>query len=86
DRRRQIRNEDLRTELEYSSEDYDEECEMESRPERNREVTPPLRTRSPRVHRQRERVVGFEEVSNREGIPRVTDLQKLEHRKMEGKR
>nr|GEV96503.1 reverse transcriptase domain-containing protein [Tanacetum cinerariifolium] len=29
-------------------------------------VTPPLRTRSPRVHRQGKRVVGFEEDSNRE--------------------
>ncbi|GJZ39628.1 hypothetical protein Tco_0586191 [Tanacetum coccineum] len=34
--------------------------------DRRREVTPPLRTRSPRVHRQRERVVGFEEAPNRE--------------------
>ncbi|GKG05777.1 hypothetical protein Tco_0325863, partial [Tanacetum coccineum] len=34
---------------------------------RTREVTLPLRTRSPRVRRQHERVVGFEEVSNREG-------------------
>ncbi|GJU05658.1 hypothetical protein Tco_1122088 [Tanacetum coccineum] len=67
DRRRQIRNEGLRTELEYFSEDYDNEREMEPRPERTREVTPPLRTRSPRVRRQRERVVGFEEVPNREG-------------------
>ncbi|GJR68258.1 hypothetical protein Tco_0014323 [Tanacetum coccineum] len=33
DRRRQIRNKDLRTELEYFSEDYDEELEMEPRPE-----------------------------------------------------
>ncbi|GJV82126.1 hypothetical protein Tco_1517996, partial [Tanacetum coccineum] len=66
DRRRQIRNEDLRTELEYFSEDYDEELEMEPRHERTREVTPPLRTRSPRVRRQRERVVGFEEAPNRE--------------------
>ncbi|GJS36636.1 NADH-plastoquinone oxidoreductase subunit 7 [Tanacetum coccineum] len=66
-RRRQIRNEDLRKELEYFSEDYDEEHEMESRPERTRVVTPPLRTRSPRVRKQRERVVRFEEVPNREG-------------------
>ncbi|GKA90624.1 hypothetical protein Tco_0812494 [Tanacetum coccineum] len=63
---RQIRNEDLRTELEYFSEDYDEEFEMEPRPERTREVTPPLRTRSPRVRRQCERVVGFEEAPNKE--------------------
>ncbi|GJX25803.1 reverse transcriptase domain-containing protein, partial [Tanacetum coccineum] len=33
ERRRKIRNEDLRTELEYFSEDYDEEREMEPRPE-----------------------------------------------------
>ncbi|GJZ03710.1 putative ribonuclease H-like domain-containing protein, partial [Tanacetum coccineum] len=46
--------------------DNDEELEMEPRPEQTREVTPPLRTRSPRVHRQRERVVGFEEAPNRE--------------------
>ncbi|GJZ88935.1 retrovirus-related pol polyprotein from transposon TNT 1-94 [Tanacetum coccineum] len=49
-----------------SREDYDEELEMEPRPERTREVTPPLRTRSPRVRRQRERVVGFKEAPNRE--------------------
>ncbi|GJV29964.1 hypothetical protein Tco_1386412 [Tanacetum coccineum] len=67
DWRRQIRNEDLRMELEYFSEDYDEEREIEPRPERTRKVTPPLRTRSPRVRRQRERVVGFEEAPNREG-------------------
>ncbi|GJZ20203.1 hypothetical protein Tco_0556793 [Tanacetum coccineum] len=62
----EIRKEDLRTELEYFSEDYDEELEMEPRPERAREVTPPLRMRSPRDRRQRERVVGFEETPNRE--------------------
>ncbi|GKB21648.1 hypothetical protein Tco_0855571 [Tanacetum coccineum] len=61
-----IRSEDLQTELEYFSEDYDEELEMEPRPEQTRDVTPPLRTRSPRVRRQRERVVGFEEAPNRE--------------------
>nr|GEX85710.1 hypothetical protein [Tanacetum cinerariifolium] len=43
DRRIQTRNEDLRAELEY-----DEEREMESRRERTREITPPLRTRSPK--------------------------------------
>ncbi|GJV91374.1 hypothetical protein Tco_1539187 [Tanacetum coccineum] len=46
DRLRKQRNEYLRTELEYFSEDYDEKCEMEPRPERTREATPPLRTRS----------------------------------------
>ncbi|GKE60130.1 hypothetical protein Tco_1510497, partial [Tanacetum coccineum] len=67
ERRRQIRNEDLRTELEYFSEDYDEEREMELRPEPTMEATPPLRQRSPGVRRQRERVVGFKEAPNREG-------------------
>ncbi|GJW67109.1 reverse transcriptase domain-containing protein [Tanacetum coccineum] len=70
ERRRQIRNEDLRTELEYFSEDYDEEREMEPRPEPNREATPTLRPRSHVVRRQRERVVGFEEAPNREGSRR----------------
>nr|GEU33265.1 hypothetical protein [Tanacetum cinerariifolium] len=56
------------TRAEYFSEDYDEEREMEPRPERTREVTPPLRTRSPRVHIQCKRaVVGFEEALNRKG-------------------
>ncbi|GJZ64322.1 hypothetical protein Tco_0620743 [Tanacetum coccineum] len=66
DKRRQIRNEDLRTELEYFSEDYYKELEMEPRPERSRKVTPSLRMRSPRVCRQRERVVRFEEAPNME--------------------
>nr|GEX25229.1 hypothetical protein [Tanacetum cinerariifolium] len=86
-RQRHIRNEDLRTELVY----FGEEREMKPRPERTRKVTPPLRTRSPRVRRQRERVVWFEEAPNRkevepEGIPRVTDIRKLEQRKMESER
>ncbi|GJZ55128.1 hypothetical protein Tco_0610321 [Tanacetum coccineum] len=67
ERRRQIRNEDLRTELEYFSEDYDEEREMEPRPEPRKEVTPTLRLRSHRVRRQRERVMRFEDAPNREG-------------------
>ncbi|GJR70125.1 reverse transcriptase domain-containing protein [Tanacetum coccineum] len=70
ERRRQIRNEDLRSELEYFSEDYDEEREMEPRPEPNWEATLTLRLRSPMVRRQRERVVGFEEAPNREGSRR----------------
>ncbi|GKC14516.1 hypothetical protein Tco_1011298 [Tanacetum coccineum] len=45
DRRRQIHNIDLRTELEYFNEDYDEEREMEPRPEPTRAATPPLRSR-----------------------------------------
>ncbi|GJS86304.1 hypothetical protein Tco_0752845 [Tanacetum coccineum] len=62
-----IRNEDLQTELEYLSEDYDEEREMEPRPRPTRETTPPFQPRSPGVRRQGERVVGFEEAPNREG-------------------
>ncbi|GJT29380.1 hypothetical protein Tco_0909655 [Tanacetum coccineum] len=48
ERRRRIRNENLLTGLEYFSEDYDEEREMEPRPEPNRETTPPLRLRGGR--------------------------------------
>nr|GEV18033.1 hypothetical protein [Tanacetum cinerariifolium] len=40
--RRKIRNEDVRTELEYFSEDYDEEQKMEPRPGPTRETTPPF--------------------------------------------
>nr|GEV17086.1 reverse transcriptase domain-containing protein [Tanacetum cinerariifolium] len=66
ERRRQMRNEDIQTGLEYFSEDYDKELEMEPRPEPNREATPTLRLRSPVVRRQRERIIGFEEALNRE--------------------
>ncbi|GKF87809.1 hypothetical protein Tco_0258686 [Tanacetum coccineum] len=44
ERRSQIRNKDLRTELEYYSEEYDEEREREPRPARVRETTHVLRT------------------------------------------
>ncbi|GJR77698.1 hypothetical protein Tco_0090063 [Tanacetum coccineum] len=70
ERRRQIRNEDLQTELDNFSKDYDEEREMEPRPEPHREATPTFWPRSPVVRRQRERVVGFEEAPNREGSRR----------------
>ncbi|GJT48347.1 reverse transcriptase domain-containing protein [Tanacetum coccineum] len=60
-----MRNNDLQTELEYFSEDYDEEREMEPRPEPARAVTPPFRAASPRVRRRSKRVVGFEETQNR---------------------
>ncbi|GKE33059.1 hypothetical protein Tco_1452381 [Tanacetum coccineum] len=49
DRQRHMRNNDLRTELEYFSEDYDEERDMEPRPEPVKAVIPPLRAASPRV-------------------------------------
>nr|GEV36187.1 reverse transcriptase domain-containing protein [Tanacetum cinerariifolium] len=42
-RRRQMRNNDLRTNLEYFSEDYDEEQNIEPRTEPSRAATPPLR-------------------------------------------
>nr|GEU67235.1 hypothetical protein [Tanacetum cinerariifolium] len=60
-----MRNNDLRTKLEYFSEDYDEEREMEPRLEPARAVTPPLRAASPKVRKRREKVVGFEEIQNR---------------------
>ncbi|GJW27544.1 hypothetical protein Tco_0044419 [Tanacetum coccineum] len=75
ERRRQIRNEDLRTELEYFSEDYDEEREMKPRPEPHREATLTLRPRSLVVRRQRERVVRFEEAPNREGSRRERNAE-----------
>ncbi|GJU01549.1 hypothetical protein Tco_1111887 [Tanacetum coccineum] len=59
-----MRNNNLRTELEYFSEDYDEEREMEPRPEPARTVSPPLRAASLRVRRRKERVVEFEETQN----------------------
>ncbi|GJX79192.1 hypothetical protein Tco_0327341 [Tanacetum coccineum] len=67
DRRRQVRNEDLRTELDYYSEEYDEEKEIEPRLVRVREATHVLRTGSPRVRRHGGRVMEFEEASNRYG-------------------
>ncbi|GJS96417.1 hypothetical protein Tco_0803385 [Tanacetum coccineum] len=85
ERRRQIRNEDLRTELEYFSEDYDEEREMEPRPEPHREATPTLRPRSPVVRRQRERVVGFEEAPNREGSRRGRNAEGTRPSKIEAR-
>ncbi|GJS97610.1 hypothetical protein Tco_0804578 [Tanacetum coccineum] len=66
ERRKRIRNEGLRTELEYFSEEYDKERKIESRPERERETTLVLRMRSLRARRQRERVVGVSEALNRE--------------------
>nr|GEV78222.1 reverse transcriptase domain-containing protein [Tanacetum cinerariifolium] len=67
ERQRQIHNEYLRIGLEYFSEAYDEEREMEPRLETNKETTPPLRQRSLVVRRQRERIIGFEEAPIKEG-------------------
>nr|GEY39359.1 hypothetical protein [Tanacetum cinerariifolium] len=87
ERRRHLRNKDLRTELEYFGEDYDEDRDMEPRPERRREATPTLWLRSPGVRRQRERVMGFEDAPNkegnmREGMPKVLGLQRLKQGKV----
>ncbi|GJX06081.1 reverse transcriptase domain-containing protein [Tanacetum coccineum] len=49
----------------YFSEDYDEEQEMEPRPEPTRAATPPLRVASPRICRRGERTVGFEGAQSR---------------------
>nr|GEW74872.1 hypothetical protein [Tanacetum cinerariifolium]GEX00487.1 hypothetical protein [Tanacetum cinerariifolium] len=60
-----MRNNNLRTKLEYFREDYNEEREMKPRPRPARAVTPPLRAVSPRVCRRMERVVEFEETQNK---------------------
>ncbi|GJT77647.1 reverse transcriptase domain-containing protein [Tanacetum coccineum] len=67
ERKRQRRNEDLHTELEYISEEYDEEREMEPRPTRAREAIPMSQAASSRVRRQRGRVVEIEDAPDREG-------------------
>ncbi|GJV51450.1 homeodomain-like protein [Tanacetum coccineum] len=53
DQRRQVCNEEVRAELEYSSEEYDEEMEMEPRPTRTTKVTFILRIGSLHVRRLR---------------------------------
>ncbi|GJS58242.1 reverse transcriptase domain-containing protein [Tanacetum coccineum] len=87
ERRRHTRNEDLRTELEYFSEDYDEEREMEPRPEPHREATLTLRLRSPGIRKQQERVMRFEDAPNREGNRRgrnAEGIRSLEIEEREG--
>nr|GEV75699.1 hypothetical protein [Tanacetum cinerariifolium] len=60
-----ICNTDFRNELEYFSEDYDEEQEMEKRPKPTRAAIPPLRVTSPKIHRRGERTLGFEGAQSR---------------------
>ncbi|GJX57699.1 hypothetical protein Tco_0287596 [Tanacetum coccineum] len=48
-----------------SSEDYNEEREIEPRPEPTRAATPPLRVASPRIRRLEKRTVGFEGAQSR---------------------
>ncbi|GJW69260.1 retrovirus-related pol polyprotein from transposon TNT 1-94 [Tanacetum coccineum] len=75
---RQMRSKDLYTKVEYYSEEYDEEREMEPRPTRVKETTPALRAESPRAQRQKGRVIKFEEAPNK-------DRSRVE-RESEGKR
>ncbi|GJT02066.1 hypothetical protein Tco_0823235 [Tanacetum coccineum] len=58
-------------------EDYDEEREIEPRPQPNREATPTLWPRSPVVRKQRERVVRFKEAPNKEDENRGVNLPPL---------
>ncbi|GJW16580.1 hypothetical protein Tco_0024016 [Tanacetum coccineum] len=67
ERRRQIHNEDLCTQLEYFTEEYEGETEMEPRPAHVRETTLILLTRSPHAQRHKERVVEFEDAPNKDG-------------------
>ncbi|GKF02998.1 hypothetical protein Tco_0029921 [Tanacetum coccineum] len=85
EQRRQISNEDLRTELEYFSKDYDEEREMELRPEPRREATLTLWLRSPGVRRQRERVVRFEDALSREGNKRGKNAEGIRPSEIEAR-
>ncbi|GJV12294.1 hypothetical protein Tco_1353835 [Tanacetum coccineum] len=62
-----MRNEDLYAGLEYFSEEYDEEREMEPRPTRVREAIPIPQAASSWVRRQREKVIEIEDAPNKEG-------------------
>ncbi|GKA31712.1 hypothetical protein Tco_0718017 [Tanacetum coccineum] len=68
-----------------TNEDYDEERWMEPRPEPRREAAPTLRLRSPRVRRQQERVVGFEDAPNREGNRRGRNTKGIRPSKIEAR-
>ncbi|GJT60421.1 hypothetical protein Tco_1003954 [Tanacetum coccineum] len=69
-----IRNEDLRTELEYFSEDYDEEREMEPRPEPRREATPTLQLREGNRRARNAEGIRPLEIEAREGENRGANL------------
>ncbi|GJV66554.1 hypothetical protein Tco_1482063 [Tanacetum coccineum] len=74
ERRRQIRIEDLRTEIEYFSEDYDEERDMEPRPEPRREATPTLRLREGNRRGRNAEGIRPSEIEAREGENRGANL------------
>ncbi|GJR22196.1 hypothetical protein Tco_0970723 [Tanacetum coccineum] len=70
------------------SKNYDEEREIEPRPEPARVVTPPLRAASPKVRRGRERVGGFEELkiegkAGSKGTAKVEGFRKKHQKGME---
>lgn len=69
-RRRQIRNTEMRRELEYSSDEYDEENKMEPRPSAPRAYHPILCIGSPVSRRAARKNVGFE------GVPERTPTRK----------
>ncbi|GKB50132.1 hypothetical protein Tco_0900885 [Tanacetum coccineum] len=69
--------------VEENYEDYDEEREMEPRPEPNKEATLTLRPRSPVVRRQQERVVGFEETPDMERSRRGRNVEGVRPTKIE---
>ncbi|GJQ98656.1 reverse transcriptase domain-containing protein [Tanacetum coccineum] len=77
ERRRQIRNDDLRAELEYFSKDYDEEREMEPRHEPNREATPTLRPREGNRARRNAEGIRLSEIEAREDENRGVNLPPL---------
>ncbi|GJU95302.1 hypothetical protein Tco_1320058 [Tanacetum coccineum] len=77
ERRRQIRNEDLRTELEYFSEDYDEEREMEPRPEPHREATLTLQLREGNRRGRNAEGIRPSEIEARECENKGADLSPL---------
>ncbi|GKB85302.1 hypothetical protein Tco_0957574 [Tanacetum coccineum] len=67
DHKRHVRNEDLRREFDYYSEECDKEIKMEPLSACVREATPILRTGSSRIRIHRGRVIEFEEALNRDG-------------------
>ncbi|GJR17943.1 hypothetical protein Tco_0966470 [Tanacetum coccineum] len=70
-----IRHEGVQRELDYSSEDYDEEIEAEPRPSNNERTCPLLSIGYPVVGRPSGRTVGFEGVQERvpSRVERITE-------------
>ena len=64
-RRRQVRNTEMRRELEYSSDDYDEEMEMEPRPQSQGVTHSAMRIGSPSSRRTNGRSVSFKGIPER---------------------